>query len=208
MLKTKFIPETCLVVINKTHQQKAIFLDRDGVINYDSAYVSRAQDFQFIPGVFAACRQLMQLGYQIIIITNQSGIARGYYSETDFAQLNQWMLNQFEKHDVSIKDVYYCPHHPLHGQGKYKLDCDCRKPQTGMIKQAQQEHNIDLQQSVLAGDKLSDIQAGKRAGIAANFLVKTGKVVTDECAAQADGSFADLLSLSTALSNSPVTDNV
>ncbi len=194
-------------MINKSHQQKAVFLDRDGVINYDSAYVFQTQDFQFIAGVFEACRQFMQLGYQIIIITNQSGIAREYYSESDFAQLNQWMLKQFAKHDVSIRDVYYCPHHPIHGQGKYKLDCDCRKPQPGMIKQAQQEHNLDLQQTVLVGDKLSDIQAGKSAGIGTNFLVKTGKVVTQESVQQADGSFSDLLSISTALSNSPVTYN-
>lgn len=192
---------------HKTPQQKAIFLDRDGVINYDSGYVCQARDFQFIPGVFAACRQFIQLGYQIIIITNQSGIARAYYSESDFTQLNQWMLNQFEKHDVSIQGVYYCPHHAIHGLGQYKLDCNCRKPKPGMIEQAEYEHNIDLQQSILVGDKLSDIQAGKSAGIGTNLLVKTGKIVTQESVRQADGSFADLLSISTALSNSSVTYN-
>jgi len=176
-------------------KQPAIFLDRDGVINDDLDYVYRIKNFKFIPGVFEACRKFIERGYQIIIITNQAGIARGYYTEDDFEQLNQWMLNKFVYHNVEIKGVYYCPHHPVHGKNQYRVDCDCRKPKPGMILRAAQEHELDLRRSILIGDKASDIKAGKSAGIVTNLLVKTGKPVTKEIDILADGTFNDLLSL-------------
>ena len=178
-----------------TTNQAAIFLDRDGVINYDHEYTYQIKDFIFIPDVFEVCKQFIQLGYQLIIITNQSGIARGYYSEQDFENLNQWMLEQFKINGIEIKAVYYCPHHPEKGLDKYKTACDCRKPEPGMIKQAALEHQIDLPQSILIGDNLSDIKAGKAAGVGKNFLVKTGKKKVDDSSKIADGCFANLSSI-------------
>jgi len=178
------------------NSQAAVFLDRDGVINKDYAYVYKITDFQFIFGVFEACRQFILSGYQIIIITNQSGIARGYYSEDNFRQLTRWMCDQFKEQGVMISDVYYCPHHLTDGQNQYKVGCNCRKPAPGMIKQAAAEHYINLKKSILIGDKISDIKAGISAGIGSNYLVRTGHVVTDEASELADGTYEDLLALS------------
>jgi len=179
-----------------TNQHKAtIFLDRDGVINYDYEYTHQIKDFVFIEDVFEVCRYFIQLGYQLVIITNQSGIARAYYSEEDFDKLNQWMLEQFKINNIEIKAVYYCPHHPTKGIGKYKIACQCRKPNPGMIIQAALEHQIDLSQSILIGDNLSDIKAGKTAGIGRNFLVNTGKKEVIDKDKIADASFDNLSSL-------------
>ncbi len=175
--------------------QAAIFLDRDGVINYDHGYVYKISDFIFIPDVFEACKQFTDSGYQLIIITNQSGIARGYYSEHDFHLLNQWMLQQFKLNAVNITAVYYCPHHPVDGSGKYKIECNCRKPKPGMILQAVQEYQINLSQSILIGDNLRDIKAGKAAGVAKNFLVESGKIEISNSSTIADGIFDNLTSI-------------
>lgn len=152
---------------------KAFFLDRDGVINVDHGYVSEPESFEFVPGVFEACQKIISHGFDIIIVTNQAGIGRGYYTEDDFARLTTWMCDQFAKHQVPIKDVRYCPHHAKHGQGEYLKDCYFRKPNPGMIEAATAEHNIDLSASVLVGDKLSDIQAGQKAGISSLYLVQS-----------------------------------
>ncbi|MGZ3756172.1 MAG: D-glycero-beta-D-manno-heptose 1,7-bisphosphate 7-phosphatase [Mucilaginibacter sp.] len=140
--------------------QKAIFLDRDGVINIEKNYVYRISDFEFIAGIFDLCRKYQKEGYLIVVITNQAGIARGYYTEADFFELTDWMLAEFTKQGISISKVYFCPHHP-----DFTGECDCRKPNPGMILQAAKEFNIDLSASVLIGDKDSDLQAGKNAGI-------------------------------------------
>jgi len=153
---------------------KAVFLDRDGVINKEVNYLHKVRDFEFIDGVMDACQQYQTAGYQIIIITNQAGIARGYYTEAQFEVLNTWMLNEFSKHGVDITDVFYCPHHFAEGKAPYNIDCDCRKPKPGMILQAQQKHALDLASSILFGDKVSDIEAGINAGIAMNVLVESG----------------------------------
>lgn len=178
--------------LKTTKNQAAIFLDRDGVINYDHEYTYQIKDFAFIPDVFKVCRQFIQLGYQLIIITNQSGIARGYYSENDFKKLNHWMLEQFKNNGIKIKAVYYCPHHPVYGLGEYKIECNCRKPKPGMLVRAAQEYQINLSQSILIGDNLSDIKAGKSAGVGKNFLVQTGKKLIDDSSKIADGSFKSL----------------
>ena len=146
-------------------QRPALFLDRDGVINIDHGYVYRPEDFDFIEGVFDLCRAAQHQGYRIIIITNQAGIGRGYYSEADFASLTNWMLDRFSDNDIKIDGVYYSPYHPVHGIGAYKVDAPCRKPRPGMILQAAVDHAIDLGQSLLIGDKVSDIQAGQAAGV-------------------------------------------
>jgi len=150
---------------------KAFFLDRDGVINTELDYVYASEHFHFINGVFDACRIILSQGYKIIVITNQSGVARGYYTLNQFSELNAWMLQEFQKEGIDITDVYFCPHHPHIGLAPYMQDCECRKPKPGMILRAQNEHNLDLAQSVLVGDRISDIAAGSNAGIGSLFLV-------------------------------------
>lgn len=151
---------------------KAFFLDRDGVINADHGYVSKPEDFEFLPEVFEACRRIQSAGYLIIIVTNQAGIARGYYSEADFQSLTTWMLARFAEEGVSITDVEYCPHHPTAGMGAYKQACQCRKPEPGMIIRACEKHNIDPGQSVMVGDKPSDMDAAINAGIPSRYAIE------------------------------------
>jgi D-glycero-D-manno-heptose 1,7-bisphosphate phosphatase len=148
----------------------ALFLDRDGVINVDHAYVYKNENFEFIEGIFDLCRTAKELGFLIIVITNQAGIGRGYYTEQDFHDLTKWMTGEFSKQGVDIDKVYFCPFHPEHGVGKYKLESPRRKPNPGMILQAAEEFEIDLANSVVLGDKESDIQAGIAAGVGCNVL--------------------------------------
>lgn len=146
--------------------KKAAFLDRDGVINVDRGYVGKIEDFSWCYGVFEGLLRLKELGFELVIITNQSGIARGYYSEADFDSLTKWMLTGLEKQGISVLKVYHCPHAP-------ELGCECRKPKPGMILKAASELEIDLKNSILIGDKDSDIAAGLSAGVGENF--KLGK---------------------------------
>jgi D-glycero-D-manno-heptose 1,7-bisphosphate phosphatase len=171
---------------------KTLFLDRDGVVNVDHGYVSQPKDFEFIDGVFSACKQFQDAGYKIVIITNQSGIGRGYYSEQDFAKLTDWMVEQFKNNAVDILAVYYCPHHPVKANAPYLIDCDCRKPQPGMLLQAINEHNLNPNTSIMIGDKASDMQAATAAGIQRKFLVSSGQLFNDEAKALADDVFTDL----------------
>ncbi|MBQ7136030.1 D-glycero-beta-D-manno-heptose 1,7-bisphosphate 7-phosphatase [Campylobacter sp.] len=143
---------------------KALFLDRDGVINYDPGYVYRIEDFEFMPGIFEALAGFMALGYEIFVVTNQSGIGRGYYSEDDFAKLSKYMIDEFKSYGVEIKKIYHCPHTPSD-------DCNCRKPRPGMILQALNEHNIDPQASLIIGDKPSDLESARRAGVERGYLI-------------------------------------
>jgi len=165
---------------------KAVFLDRDGVINHDHAYVSKIEDFDFIDGVFEACQEFIKQGYLIIVVTNQSGIGRGYYSEADFNVLTDWMKSEFAKQDVPIAHVYFCPHHPKKALPEYLKECDCRKPMPGMLNQAIKQFDIDVTQSIMVGDKISDLEAAQAAGIKTKILVKSGKPVTDEAKMLAD----------------------
>lgn len=155
-------------------KNKALFLDRDGVINVEKNYVHKIEDFEFIDGVFETLRFFQSKGYLLIIITNQAGIGRGYYTEEDFHILNDWMLERFKEEGISITKVYYSPYHPVYGVGEYKKDSLCRKPNPGMILQAKKDFDIDLSQSILVGDKETDIEAGIRAGIDINIIVETG----------------------------------
>ena len=150
-----------------------VFLDRDGVINRDKNYIHRVEDFEFIDGAVEALRQINALGRPIFVVTNQSGIGRGYYSEDDFRRVNAWMLQQLQQHGVRIAGVYYCPHAP-------EADCECRKPQPGMILQARREHQLELQDAWMAGDKTSDIEAARRAGVRQTVLVRSGKPIDPE----------------------------
>lgn len=156
---------------------KALFLDRDGVVNKEKNYLYKIKEFEFIDGVFEVSRYFQDRGYLIIIITNQAGIARGKYTKKDFNILTKWMIREFEKENIIISKVYYCPHHP-----EFSGKCECRKPKPKMILDAQKEFNIDLSQSILVGDKDSDIEAGINAGIVQNYLVNTGyKINNNYC---------------------------
>lgn len=135
---------------------KAVFLDRDGTINCDKTYLYKITEFEFLPGVIEALKILQSAGYFLIIITNQSGIARGIYSENDFMILNKWMINELWTKGIFIKDVYYCPHHPKAIIEKYRVNCDCRKPQLGMYMQAIEKYGINLAESFAIGDKIRD----------------------------------------------------
>lgn len=139
---------------------KALFLDRDGTINIDYGYVFQPEKFEFINGIFELCRKAQEKGYLIIVITNQSGIARGYFSEQDFTKLNSYMLAEFAKNGINITDVFYCP----------ELSGNDRKPNCGMFIKARDKYGIDMVQSVSVGDKERDIEAAQKAGCGKNFL--------------------------------------
>lgn len=135
---------------------KAVFLDRDGTINIEKNYLYKKEDFVFLPGVIDALKQLQEDGFLLIVITNQSGIARGYYSEEDFITLNTWMLSTLKKNGINITAVYFCPHLPDAQIEKYRTNCECRKPKLGMYKKAIKDYDIDLSQSFAIGDKIRD----------------------------------------------------
>jgi len=146
---------------------KTIFLDRDGVINHEVGYLHKIEDFRFINGVFEACLYFQSLGYEIVVVTNQSGINRGYYNESDFQKVNSWMLDQFKHQGINILDVFFCPHGP-------DDCCDCRKPKPGMLFKAKEKHKIDMNRSWIIGDKEADVKAANAAGINQTILVKSG----------------------------------
>ena len=149
----------------------AVFLDRDGVLNEDRSYVYRWEDFFFLPGVVEALRAFRKLGYLLVVITNQSGIARGFYEESDVLALHDRMTICLRSQGIDLADVYYCPHHPEGAVSRYAFACSCRKPAPGMILRAVAEHDIDLSRSLLVGDKTTDLEAGKLAGITSLYLV-------------------------------------
>jgi len=155
-------------------KNKAVFLDRDGVINKEVNYLHKIKDFEFTENCIEALKMLQSNGYLLFIITNQAGIGRGYYTEVDFHTLTNWMLLQLKKHGINITDIQFCPHHAKEGKGVYKIDCECRKPKAGMITHLIERYNIDVQNSILIGDKLSDIEAGKVANIKNLILVQSG----------------------------------
>ena len=158
---------------------KAIFLDRDGTINIDHGYVHQIDDFEFIEGSINALKKLKEMGYLLVLVTNQSGIARGYFTEAQFLRLTEWMDWSLAEQGVDFDGIYYCPHHP-DGKGEFKEDCPCRKPKPGMLLDAMKALNIDPQQSIMVGDKIEDIKAGINAKVKINVLVRTGKPVTKE----------------------------
>jgi len=146
---------------------KTIFIDRDGVINQEVNYLSKVEDFEFIDEVFKTCFYLRSLGFEIIVVTNQSGIARGYYSIDDFKALTYWMIDQFKLNNVDILDVLFCPHSP-------ESNCTCRKPKPGMFFEAKNKHNINMYDSWMIGDSERDIIAASLAGIKNTILVRSG----------------------------------
>lgn len=154
----------------------AAFLDRDGVINIDHGYTYRIDDFSFVPGTLQACRALVEAGFALVVVTNQSGIGRGLYTEQDFHTLTDWMRARFVQAGAPLAGVYFCPHHPLEAQGEYRRECHCRKPAPGLLLDAARELNLDLSRSMLFGDRASDMQAARAAGVPQRILLGTDGV--------------------------------
>lgn len=150
-------------------QPRALFLDRDGVINHDDGYTHKVDEFVFIDGIFDLCRTARELGYLLIVVTNQAGIGRGYYSENEFQRLTAWMCDQFARADTPLDAVYHCPYHP-EGIGEYRRSSDWRKPAPGMLLQAAVDFGLDLAGSMLIGDNETDIQAARTAGLGTAIL--------------------------------------
>ncbi len=152
-------------------RSKALFLDRDGVINHEVGYLHAAEDVRWVEGIFELCRVAVGLGYRLVVVTNQAGIARGLYSEEQFETLMAWMREEFVRQGVGLDAVYFCPFHPEHGVGKYKREHEDRKPGTGMLRRAAKELRVELGASVLVGDRCTDIAAANAAGLRQAFLL-------------------------------------
>ncbi|MXN77546.1 D-glycero-beta-D-manno-heptose 1,7-bisphosphate 7-phosphatase [Burkholderia sp. 4701] len=144
---------------------QALFLDRDGVINVDTGYAHCPEQIRFVDGIFELAATATRSGYKIFIITNQAGIGRGYYTEQEFLDLMHWIGERFAETGGAIEHTYFCPHHPEHGVGAYLQSCECRKPAPGMLLQAARDYDIDLARSIFVGDKQSDMEAGRQAGV-------------------------------------------
>jgi D-glycero-D-manno-heptose 1,7-bisphosphate phosphatase len=150
---------------------RALFLDRDGVVNVEVGYLHRVDEVRFVEGIFSLCRTAMQLGYKLIVVTNQAGIARGYYTEEDFHALITFIREELRAEEVELDAVYFCPFHPEHGVGAYKREHEDRKPGTGMLRRGASEFGVDLSQSVMVGDRCSDVAAANAAGLRQAFLI-------------------------------------
>ena len=162
---------------------KAVFLDRDGTINIDKGYIFRIQDFKFLPGAIDGLRKLQELGFLLIIITNQSGIARGYYTERELLVLNEWLMNELEKINIKITNIYYCPHHPEAIIDKYRFKCRCRKPGLKFYETAIKDYDLDISQCWAIGNELRDIYVCKEyncRGILVGNDSKFDKKIIDE----------------------------
>lgn len=157
---------------------KAAFLDRDGTINVDKEYLYRIEDFEYLNGAVEGLRFLQDAGYLIVIVTNQSGIARGYYGERDYLRLERWLRSDLEKKGIIVSGSYYCPHYPQAKIGKYRKDCKCRKPKTELFWRAQRELEIDMERSVAIGDKLRDLSICKESSVRGILL--SGEAQTSE----------------------------
>lgn len=159
--------------MTETGKKKAVFLDRDGTINVEKEYLWKKEDFEFIPGVPLAIRRLNEAGYLVVVVTNQSGVARGYYTLEDVQRLHEHIASELSFDEAYIDRFYICPHHPEEGLGEFRYECDCRKGRPGLFYQAAEDLDIDLSSSWMIGDKLADIEAAERAGCTP-FLVLTG----------------------------------
>jgi D-glycero-D-manno-heptose 1,7-bisphosphate phosphatase len=180
--------------------KRAVFLDRDGTINVEKDYLYRIEEFEFICGVPEAVRLLNDAGFFVVIVSNQSGVARGYYTEEDVDNLHRFIAAELKKSGAGVDAWYYCPHHPQ-GKGSYSLACRCRKPLPGMLIEAAKRHDIDLAASVMVGDKLADIEAGMAAGCR-SILVRTGYGAEQESYVPAGTEvYDDLLAAVKALTN-------
>ena len=172
---------------------RAAFIDRDGVINEERNYVHRIEDFVLLPGVAQGLALLRDAGFRLIVVTNQAGIAHGYYEQIAMERLHNHLREQLALQDVVLDAIYFCPHHPHGSVKELAIECDCRKPSPGMLLQAAEDFDLDLSASVLIGDKLSDVQAGKKAGVGRVVIVESGHEVDAAARLQADSVAEDLL---------------
>jgi D-glycero-D-manno-heptose 1,7-bisphosphate phosphatase len=157
----------------KAMLDRCVFLDRDGTINEEVNYLSDPDQLRLIGGAAEAIKRLNGGGFKVVVITNQAGIARGYFSEATLQQIHRELEKMLRAQEAHIDAIYYCPHHPTAGIGVYKIDCNCRKPKPGLLERAARELNLDLRQSFVVGDKSADLQAGNAVGCRA-ILVRTG----------------------------------
>lgn len=153
--------------------ERVIFLDRDGTLNEEVNYLHRKEDLRILDGVPEAIRLWKERGYKIVVVTNQAGVARGYYQESDVKALHAYMNELLRLQGAEVDHFFYCPHHPEHGIGKYKQACHCRKPETGMFEMAEQYYEVDKAHSWMIGDTLNDVKAGHNYGVK-TVLVGTG----------------------------------
>lgn len=157
------------------NKNKALFLDRDGVINEDYGYVYEISKFHLVDNIQTLIKQAEISGYKVIIITNQAGIGRNFFSNNDFLKITKYMKELFLKDNCNIDAVYHCPYHPTEGVGEYLKDSYDRKPNPGMLLRAQKDFNLDMNKSILIGDKMSDIDAGRNALVKTNILFNKNK---------------------------------
>jgi D-glycero-D-manno-heptose 1,7-bisphosphate phosphatase len=167
--------------MNNSKRRPAVFLDRDGTINVDRDYLINPAEFEFIDGVPEALKKLQDAGYLLVVVTNQSGVARGYFTLEQVDRLHDHMADKLAALGADLDGIYVCPHHPTQGEAPHRRICDCRKGRPGMLLQAAKDLEIDLSRSIMIGDKLSDIEAGAAAGCQC-YLVCTGygKAFTDK----------------------------
>jgi D-glycero-D-manno-heptose 1,7-bisphosphate phosphatase len=152
--------------------ERALFLDRDGVVNREIGYVIHQEDIEFVDGIFSLCRTARALGYRLVIVTNQAGIARGFYTEAEYHALMEWMRGEFRLHECPLDGVYHSPYHPVHGKGEWKQDHEDRKPGAGMLRRAARDLHLSLQDSVMVGDRCTDIGAAIAGGVRQAFLLR------------------------------------
>jgi D-glycero-D-manno-heptose 1,7-bisphosphate phosphatase len=170
----------------------AVFLDRDGTINEEVEFLRRPEELQLIPGAAGAVRMLNERGLLTCVISNQSGVARGLFSERDLDPIHDALRAMLARENARVDRIYYCPHHPTEGQPPYRIDCACRKPSPGMLHRGEHELGIDLHRSFVVGDRIVDIQAGKAVG-AVTLLVLTGYGTASACECAAAGVTPDAI---------------
>ena len=173
-----YSPDSCTK--SSSPSKRALFLDRDGVINKEINYLHKIEDFEFVEGIFDLCRKATEHDYRIIVITNQAGIARGYYSEADLEKLTKWMMREFASRGIDISRVYACPHLIDAKIEAYRCDCPARKPNPGMLLQAQEDFDLDMAESIFIGDRVSDMTASIRAGVNRLFLFDENAAVSTD----------------------------
>ncbi len=161
------------IISSKQPMNRAVFLDRDGTVNVEVGYLNDLSQLRLIPGAGTAIRRLNEKGLKVVLVTNQSGVARGFFPETFVHETHDLLKQMLLQEGAHIDGIYYCPHHPKAGNSHYTKECDCRKPGTGMIDRAAKDLSIDVKNSFVVGDKWSDVELGQRAG-AVSILVKSG----------------------------------
>ena len=155
----------------ETKLSPALFLDRDGVINVDTNFLYKIEDVEWIEGIFSLAATATRLGYKMVVVTNQSGVARGHFTAEDVETLMDWMVAEFAARETPLTAYYYCPFHPGHGDERYRREHEDRKPSPGMLRRGAREHALDLAQSVMIGDRCTDIGAANNGGLRQAFLI-------------------------------------